>query len=206
VKESKGNREREDNERLDCGTYHWLPVIEGREEDSSGGERKQKSQGEKAKRERRRLTRRGFGRKSDLRLRGALGRSGRAGEAIEGLDGGEGDRRRRRRGEVDWDKLPTLIIWENVGRGGLPSRRDVHHNFSNGRLDPHILILIPPKINKKFNILNSEEPSLRLMSFNAPGGESQRTCREPIPPVDNRLAHPDRQTLSSLLTTLICCD
>jgi len=56
----------------------------------------------------------GFGRKTSLRLWGKLGRSGVAEEVREMSDGGEGDRRRRRRGEVDWDELPTLIIWGNV--------------------------------------------------------------------------------------------
>ena len=74
-----------------------------REGDSLVGARKQKRRTEvkgEAKRERRRLTRRSFGRKTGLRLWGKLGRSGMTGEVRERSDGGEGDlRRRRRRGE-----------------------------------------------------------------------------------------------------------
>ena len=74
-----------------------------REDDSLVGERKQKwwteAKGE-AKRERRRLTRRCFSRKTGLRLWGKLGRSGMTGEVRERSDGGEGDlQQRRRRGE-----------------------------------------------------------------------------------------------------------
>ena len=39
-------------------------------------------------------------------------------EVREKSDREEGNRRRRRRGEVDWDELPTLIIWENAAEEG----------------------------------------------------------------------------------------
>ena len=93
-----------------------------REEGSSGSGRKQKSQTER----------------TGSNVRGAARRAGRvlvarqtcvcwkklgswetSGKVREKSGREEGDRRRRRRrGEVDWDELPTLIIWENVGRGG----------------------------------------------------------------------------------------
>ena len=91
----------------------------GREEDSLGGKRKQKSRAdEEAKRE------------SAVRRAGVWSQDGLASVGEAGsLEGGWGGERevRWRRGRptataavrrVDWDGLPALIIWENAdGRG-----------------------------------------------------------------------------------------
>ena len=104
---------------MNCGSKQWLTVIESGmriAQEAKGS--KNREQRDRLKRERRRLTRRGFWSQDKV---ACMARWKVGGEVRGRSDREEGDRpqrRRRRRGEVDSDELPTLIIWENAARGG----------------------------------------------------------------------------------------